>query len=732
VDQAGLELWGGPECTICRVGKTYADQFERSGHYRRARDLELFAGLGLSALRYPVLWERFAASGDPAAMWWWHDGRFAALDTLGLRAIVGLLHHGSGPSDTDLLDTAFPSRFADFALQVASRYPWVEEWTPINEPLTTARFSALYGHWYPHHRDEASFWRALLNQIDATRLAMRAIRSVNPRARLLQTDDLGRTYATAALRDQAGFDNVRRWAGWDLLCGMVVRGHPFWERLVALGLRERLDRIADDPCPPDRLGINHYLTSDRFLDHRQRLYPRAVRGGSAHARYADVAAIRVLDPRPAGLAGAVREAWDRYRIPIVLSEVHNGSTRDEQMRWLAEAWDTAHALRGDGVAVEAVTAWSLLGSADWDTLLTRPGSYEPGAFDTSGGAPRATAVVPLLQGLPRNRRRHPVLGGAGWWRRPERLLHTPLPRPAPIGDHAQPLHEAGAAPLLICGATGTLGQAFAAACRHRAIAHVLTARAELDLEDPASIAEALDRIAPWAVIDATGWVRVDDAERDPAACMRINADGATALAQACDARGLHSVHFSSDLVFDGRSGRSYSEEDTPAPRNVYGRSKAAMESAVTALPGSHLIIRTAAFFSPHDDANFAVAVATALAAGDRFAAAGDQIVSPTYVPELVDRTLDLLIDQAVGIWHIANDAALSWAEFARRIALACDLDPGLVTPVVGQAAPALRPANSALTTQRGAKLGRLQQAIEAFAEVRARAGRADTTENRVS
>lgn len=534
-----LELWGGPECTINRVGDTYSDQFARSGHYARSGDIDLFARLGLAAVRYPVLWERFDSGRghDLRRIWEWHDQRLAALDARGLRAIVGLLHHGSGPADTHLLAPDFPARFAAFAETVAQRYPWVGEWTPINEPVTTARFSALYGLWYPHHRDERSFWLALLNQIDGTRLAMRAIREVNPAARLIQTDDLGRTYATAALRDQAGFDNVRRWAGWDLLCGRVVAGHPLWDRLVAFGLRDRLMQIADDPCPPDRLGINHYLTSDRFLDHRHRRYPNAARGGSARARYADIEAIRVLEPRPAGLAGALREAWDRYRIPIVVTEIHNGCTRDEQMRWLAEAWDTATTLRAEGVAIEAVTAWSLLGSSDWDTLLTRGGAYEPGPFDASSGTPRATAVVPLLQGLPQGRSRHPVLAGAGWWRRPSRLLYPAMPRTAAIGEHFGPAREP-AAPLLICGASGTLGRAIAAACEHRDISYVLTACAELDLRDRRRIDTVLDTIKPWAVVDATGWVRVDDAEAEPEDCMRINAEGATDLARACDARGF--------------------------------------------------------------------------------------------------------------------------------------------------------------------------------------------------
>ena len=476
--------------------------------------------------------------------------------------------------------------------------------------------------------------------------------------------------------------------------------------------------------------MNHYLTSDRFLDHRVARYPVATHGGNGRSRYADVAAVRVLEPPPPGLAGTVREAWDRYGIPIAVTEVHNGCTRDEQMRWTAAAWDAAVALRARGVAVEAVTAWSLLGSAGWNTLLRDTGVYEVGAYDVSSGGARPTALVPLLQGLGSGAERHPVLAGTGWWRRPIRLLHPPASRPAPMRDHVD--HTVRAAPspippLLICGASGTLGQALARACAHRDIPYVLTARQELDLEDQASIAFALDRHAPWAVINAAGWVRVDDGEEMEEACWRANAQGAIAVALACAGRGIPSVHFSSDLVFDGTAPRPYLEDDAPAPLNAYGRSKAAMERGIGDLPGAHLVIRTAAFFSPDDDHNFAVAVVRALGEGRTFTAAGDQIVSPSYVPHLVDRVIDLVIDGETGIWHLAHDEALSWADFARRIAVAAGLDAGLIVEACGadlmQAAP--RPRCAALGSMRGQGLGPLDVAIRTFAErlMRTEAGR---------
>src|SRR5947199_125319 len=85
--------------------------------------------------------------------------------------------------------------------------------------LTKSRFSTLYGHWYPHVRDDYAFATAMLNQCRGTALAMRAIREVQPASRLIQTEDLGKTYSTRKLTYQAEFDNARRWLTHDLLSG---------------------------------------------------------------------------------------------------------------------------------------------------------------------------------------------------------------------------------------------------------------------------------------------------------------------------------------------------------------------------------------------------------------------------------------------------------------------------------------------------------------------------------
>ena len=143
---ASIEVWGGLECTVARVDDTYVDQTLLNGHHHRPQDLDAFAALGIRAMRYPVLWERIAPDGLGRADWSWTDERLARMRDLGIRPIAGLLHHGSGPRHTDLGQPDFAAKLAGFAAAVAERYPWLEFYTPVNEPLTTARFSGLYGH----------------------------------------------------------------------------------------------------------------------------------------------------------------------------------------------------------------------------------------------------------------------------------------------------------------------------------------------------------------------------------------------------------------------------------------------------------------------------------------------------------------------------------------------------------------------------------------------------------
>jgi dTDP-4-dehydrorhamnose reductase len=725
----GIEVWAGIECSYNRVGDRYFDQLERSGLYERVDAIDHLASLGVTAVRFPLLWERVVALGERA--WEWTDAALEALRGHGITPIVGLMHHGSGPPETGLADDALPERLAAFARTVAERYPWVEQYTPINEPLTTARFATLYGLWHPHATSPRTFARAMLLQCRAIRDAMRAVRGVNSDAQLVQTEDLGKTHATATLEYQARFENERRWLTFDLLAGRVVAQHAMATYMRWLGVRDReLEALADDPCPPDVIGVNHYLTSERFLDHRLQRYPRHAWGGNERHRYADVEAVRVLRDGVAGPYVLLREAWERYRRPVAVTEVQLACTREQQLRWFDEVWNAAARLHREGADVRAVTAWSAFGAHDWSSLLTRnDGHYEPGVFDMRAQAPRPTALATMVRSLAVcGFFEHPALHAPGWWRCDERLTYPPVKGSARVAAVLRRhRHEGGggvrrrggASPVLIVGARGTLGQAVVRACAVRGLAAVALSRAELDATDERAVTRVVSTVRPWCVVNCAGFVRVDDAECEQTACRVANVDGARVLARACASFGAKFVTFSTDLVFDGTKGSPYIESDSARPLCEYGRAKAMAEEAVTAV-GDALIVRTAAFFGDHDEHNFVTRVLRALASGQEFRAVSDVVVSPTYVPDLVDAALDLAIDGESGVWHLASAGALTWEELARRAARAADVNSARLVSVTVEelGLAAARPRYSALTSERGSIMASVDDAIARYARSR--------------
>ena len=413
------EVWGGAEYTCNRVGDCWFDQMDLSGHATRERDLELFAALGINALRCGVLWERHEVERD----WRWADAYLGAVRAAGMRPIAGLVHHGSGPKHTSLLDPDFAPKLAEYAGQVATRYPFLDAYTPVNEPNTTARFACRYGVWYPHHRSQESYLRALLHQTRATVLSMRAIRSVRSDALLIQTDDLGRATSTLELASTCDLINQRRWLGFDLLCGTVDRGHPLFAFLHESGLEDHeILWFRDNPCPPDIIGVNYYVTSDRFFDHRLERYPHRCR--SAEGPFADVEAVRVGGEQIYGFDAHLQDVSQRYGIPTAITEVHLGDRVEEQIRWAAEAWAGASAA---GSTCRAVTFWALLGSYFWSGLVTaNNGHYEPGTFDLRSGEPVPTALAGIVRRCARGQKLlHPALAERGWWRRPGRVAYEP-------------------------------------------------------------------------------------------------------------------------------------------------------------------------------------------------------------------------------------------------------------------------------------------------------------------
>ena len=708
------ELWGGIECTINRVKDRFFDQLVYAQHYNRDDDIKLIADLGIKKVRYPVLWEKHQPEQNTAIDWKWTEKRLQSFREKNVDVIAGLVHHGSGPAFTNLLDNQFPQLLAAYAKQVAQKFPWLEYYTPVNEPLTTARFSGLYGLWYPHHTQDKSFVIMLLNELKGIVLSMQEIRKINPNAKLIQTEDLGKTYSTPKLRYQANFENERRWLTYDFLSGRVDENHRLWKYFKRLKIAdEDLFFFKENPCTPDVFGFNHYVTSERYLDERLQLFPHRTHGGNGRHRYADVEVVRVDIEEETGIEVLLQEAWQRYGKPIAITEVHLHSHREEQLRWFKYVWNGCLNAKRKGIEINAVTAWALLGSFGWNKLLTKPkGTYEPGVFDLRGGYPRPTALAGFLQKLSRQQVHHPVAQEPGWWLRSTRVLY-PATVVAMDQVHSFTTHKS---PVLIFGKTGTLGRAFARICYDRCIPFVLLGRKDCDIAQEQELEEVVSRYKPWAIINAAGYVKVDEAETDRQHCFRENVEGARNLAIACQKHGIKLLTFSSDLVFDGNKKKPYVESDPVNPLNVYGKTKASSEEVVLMTDPSALIIRTSAFFGPWDEYNFLHYVMENLSNQQQITVANDQEVSPTYLPDLVNVSLDLLIDDECRIWHLTNKGSITWADLAYQTANAARLDTIFINAVCSEELkqPALRPKYSVLSSEKAILLPTFDNAFRRF------------------
>jgi dTDP-4-dehydrorhamnose reductase len=713
-------LWGGIECTINRVGDAYFDQLAYAQHYKRKDDIPKIAPLGIQKIRYPILWEKHRPVQEGPIDWSWISGQLHQLKDAGIEVIAGLVHHGSGPAYTNMLDERFPELLASYAKEVAMQFPQIQYYTPVNEPLTTARFSGLYGLWYPHKRSDEDFIKMLLNELKATVLSMQAIREVNPQAKLVQTEDLGKTYSTPLLRYQATFENHRRWLTYDILMGRLNEQHPLWKYFLKLGITEtELEFFIQNPCIPDVFGFNHYVTSERFLDERLHLYAPGTHGGNGRHQYADVEVVRVEVEEETGIKVLLQEAWERYQKPIAITEVHLHCHREEQLRWFQYVWQAASELKASGVAIEGVTAWALLGSTGWNKLLTKPkGTYEPGVFDIRGGYLRPTALANFLQKLTHAPEKvHPTLVEKGWWQRENRFFNAaPVLQMHP--DHSNA--EKDIAPVMIIGKTGTLGKAFAHICRERSIPFVLLGRQECDISSPEQIQNALDFYKPWAVINTAGFVRLDDAEREQERCFMENCTGAVQLATECRQKGIRFLTFSTDMVYDGAKGKPYVESDPVNPLNKYGWSKARCEEQVLTTYPESLVIRSSSFFGPWDEFNFMHYVIENLSAQKGIMVANDVLVSPTYVPDLVHVALDLLMDEESGIRHLTNKGSITWAGLAQEASRMFRLSNIFINavPLAEMELEAPRPRYSVLGTEKGWMMPTLDNALRRFAQER--------------
>lgn len=128
-----------------------------------------------------------------------------------------------------------------------------------------------------------------------------------------------------------------------------------------------------------------------------------------------------------------------------------------------------------------------------------------------------------------------------------------------------------------------------------------------------------------------------------------------------------------------------------------------------------LVIRSSSFFGVFDCR--VTRTLRALASGKRVELHHDRIFSATYVPDLVDAVLDLLVDGESGIWHLVNQGEVSPFEVIKRAAAAASTsDRTLVAASIE--GECVLPAYSVLASERSMSLPPIDDALARWAKMR--------------
>ena len=226
--------------------------------------------------------------------------------------------------------------------------------------------------------------------------------------------------------------------------------------------------------------------------------------------------------------------------------------------------------------------------------------------------------------------------------------------------------------VAIIGASGQLGTDLVEVFKKDPFFEVVPlTHKDLDVTIPETL-KVLKGLKPDVIINTAAYVRVDDAELYPEKAFAVNAIGALNVARAAKEIGAINVYISTDYVFDGEKGRSYTEEDMPNPINVYGTSKCAGEIFTRNYSRKYYIIRVASLYgragASGKGGNFVNWVIEKATRGEELRIVDDQFMSPTHTMDVAGTLKEFLkIQPEFGIYHMVNEGYCSWYEFTRAI-----------------------------------------------------------------
>jgi dTDP-4-dehydrorhamnose reductase len=217
--------------------------------------------------------------------------------------------------------------------------------------------------------------------------------------------------------------------------------------------------------------------------------------------------------------------------------------------------------------------------------------------------------------------------------------------------------------ILVTGGGGMLATAFR---RFLPDANFVD-KTQLNVAEISKVRPCFWTLRPTLVINCAAYTKVDLAEQEADRANQVNGHAVETLARLCREQDASLVHFSTDYVFDGTLRRPLLPGDPVGPQSAYGRSKLLGEELLQQHAPRHwIIVRTAWLYGPGGPC-FPQSILNAARAGKPLSVVDDQIGSPTLTHDLAQATLELIDKRAQGIWHIVNDGAVTWHDFAAAI-----------------------------------------------------------------
>ena len=342
------------------------DELEKCGHYTHWReDFELVREMEIPFLRYgPPLHRCFL--GENKYDWEFADVTLSDLRQKKIIPIADLCHFGVPDWIGNFQNPDFPHLFASYAFAFASRFPWIQLYTPVNEMYICALFSAYYGWWNEQLTTDFTFVTALKHVVKANVLAMQAILKVTPNAIFIQSESSEYFHAENPRSIKpAELMNARRFLSLDLNYGKRVESEMY-EYLFDNGMtRDEYHLFTGNNLKRHCImGNDYYVTNEH----------RVSEDGST------TGAGEIF-----GYHTITSQYYDRYRLPIMHTEtnMNEGADGKSAVNWLWKQWANVMRVRNDGMPIVGFTWYSLTDQVDWDTALRENnGTVNPlGLFD---------------------------------------------------------------------------------------------------------------------------------------------------------------------------------------------------------------------------------------------------------------------------------------------------------------------------------------------------------------